>query len=365
MRQEARPLRILQIISSATTSGAEKHILHLSQILRRDGHTVEVMCPPGGWLGEQCRAYGLGVTEIKMKGSGWAHTASAVAHKLRRENFDLVHSHLTRATYFGAIGGLLGGKPAVASVHVASHDQIYKRVARGQNRLVAVSNYVKGMLHGRGVHDRFIDTVYNGTDFIDYDRTDPRIVHRELGIPEGRRVIGLVGRVCHEKGHMIMVKAMKDVVKEHKDAHLVFVGRVEEGFVDELEDEIRASGLERHLTLTGVRNDVPRLLDSFEFTTMPSRQETFGIAAIEAMARRKPVIASRVGGLPEVVRHQHCGLLVDLRPEAVAEAADYLLTNPGDCQAMGEVGKMIVEQKFTLRQMANQLTDVYRKAVGD
>jgi glycosyltransferase involved in cell wall biosynthesis len=97
---------------------------------------------------------------------------------------------------------------------------------------------------------------------------------------------------------------------------------------------------------------------------MPSRQETFGIAAIEAMARKRPVIASRVGGLPEVVRHQQTGILVDLRPESVAEAADFLLSSPSECQAMGEAGRLIVERKFTLRAMANQLTDVYQKAVS-
>jgi glycosyltransferase involved in cell wall biosynthesis len=358
-----RPLKILQIISSATTSGAEKHVVHLSQLLQKDGHYVEVLCPPGGWLGEQCRAYGVPVYESEMKGKGWIRTASFVARKLRQENFDLVHTHLTRATYFGAISGFVANKPAVASVHVANHDQIYKRMARGKNRLVAVSNYVKGMLHGRGVPDRFIDTVYNGTDFIDYDLSDGQAVRRELGIESEKKLIGIVGRVCAEKGHLIMVRAMKDIVREHPNAHLVLVGRIEESFKEAFADEVKAQGLENQITTTGVRNDVARLLDAMEFTSMPSRQETFGIAAIESMARRRPVIASRVGGLPEVVRHNQSGLLVDLRPESVAEAADYLLSNPSECQAMGEAGRIIVERKFTLRAMANQLTDVYQKAV--
>lgn len=360
-----KQLRILQIISSSATSGAEKHVLHLSQILQRDGHHVEIICPPGGWLGAQCRLNDIPVTESDMKGKGWFRTTGIVLRKLRENRIDLVHSHLTRATYFGAISGMLRKKPAIATVHIANHDQIYKRMARQSNRLIAVSNFVRGMLHGRGIPDRYIDTVYNGTDFTDYDLTDPFSVREEFNIGPEKRLIGLVGRVCREKGHLMMIDALKDVVAEHPETHMMFVGRIESHFEEEFQSAIAQADVAKHVTLTGVRHDIPRLLDSFEFTTMPSHQETFGIAAIEAMARRRPVVASRIGGLTEVVRHQQTGLLVDLRPQAIAEAVDYMLTNPEVRESMGELGRILVEQKFTLRAMANQLESVYERAVSN
>jgi len=359
----AKPLKVLQIISSSATSGAEKHVLSLSHLLTQNGHSVEVVCPRGGWLGDQCRLYGIPVHETEMKGAGWFRTTALLMRRFRQGHFDLAHTHLTRATYFGAIAGTLCGRPAVATVHIANHDQVYKRMARDRNRLVAVSNFVRGMLHGRGIPDRYIDTVYNGTDFADLDAHDTSTVRSEFGIPEDRRLIGLVGRVCREKGHLLMIEAMRDVVREYPDTHVMFVGRLEAHFADEFQDAVRTAGVSDHLTMTGVRHDVPRLLDSFEFTTMPSHQETFGIAAIEAAARSKAVVASRIGGLPEVVRHQQTGLLIDLRPQELSEAISYLLDNEGERRQMGTLGRLMVEQKFTLRHMVDRLESVYERAV--
>lgn len=359
-----KPLRVLQVISSSATSGAEKHVLQLSQLLIQKGHDVEIVCPPGGWLGDQCRRHGITVFESDMKGPGWFRTTGLVMRRMRETRADVVHTHLTRATYFGAVAGAMTRRPAVATVHIANHDQIYKRMAHRRNRLIAVSNFVRGMLHGRGIPDRFIDTVYNGTDFTEIGHHDPRSVREEFGFADDKRLIGLVGRVCREKGHLIMVDAMRDLVKDHPNSHVMFVGRIEAAFEPELRDEIRAKGLDSHVTLTGNRSDIPRLLDAFEFTTMPSHQETFGVAAIEAMARRKAVVASRVGGLTEVVRHQQTGLLIDLRPDELAEAVDFLYNNPVERNQMGEFGRQVVEEKFTLRQMVDRLERVYDHARG-
>jgi glycosyltransferase involved in cell wall biosynthesis len=358
-----QPLKVLQVISSSTTSGAEKHVLHLSRRLIERGHTVEIVCPPG-WLGEQCRDLDIPVHETHMKGAGWFRTTGLLMRRFRAGQFDLVHSHLTRATYFGAISGALMGRPAVATVHIANHDQVYKRMARKRNRLVAVSNFVRGMLHGRGIPDKFIDTVYNGTDFTEFERYDTAAVRQEFGIGTEKRIVGLVGRVCREKGHLLMIEAVKDVLRDHPETHLMFVGRVEEHFVAEFNDAVDSAGIRPHLTMTGVRHDVPRLLDAFDFSTMPSHQETFGIAAIEAMARGKAVVASRIGGLPEVVRHQQTGLLVDLRPDELAEAVNYLLENEPERLQMGALGRTIVEQKFTLSHMVDRLEGVYQRAAA-
>lgn len=359
-----RKLNVVQVVSSSATSGAERHVLALSKHLHQSDHKVEVLSPEGGWLSGDLRDAGIPAHTTLMRGTGWFKTVGYLVRMLRHNRADVVHTHLTRATYFGVVAGMLTRTPVVATVHIANHDQVYKRMARGRNRLVAVSNYVRGMLHGRGIPDRFIDTVYNGTDFADFEYESPDAVKSEFGIPSERRLVGLVGRVCREKGHLLMIEAMKDIVKEHPQAHVLFVGRVTKENQPEIDDAISAAGLSERVTLTGNRHDVPRLLDAFEFSTMPSQIETFGLAAIEAMARGKAVVASRVGGLPEVVRHQQNGLLVDLRPQELAEAVDYLLRNTPESQRMGAAGRRIVEEKFTLHRMAKQLESVYERAAG-
>lgn len=357
-------MRILQIVSSSATSGAERHVYQLSTLLRKRGHHVEVICPPGGWLSTQLREQSISVFETAMKGTGWFRTFGYLLRRIRAGQIDVVHTHLTRATWFGVLAGGARQTPVVGTVHIGNHDQIYKRMARRRNRLVAVSNYVRGMLHGRGIPDRYIDTVYNGTDFADVAPSGGQPIHSDFGIPRDRRLVGLVGRVCREKGHLLMVDAMKQVVREHPDAHLMFVGRVEQVFEPEVREAIWEAGLGEHVTMTGVRHDVPWLLDSMALTTMPSHRETFGIAAIEAMARGKAVVASRIGGLPEVVRHGQTGLLIDLRPDELAEAVSYLLSHNDEREQMGAMGRRIVEEKFTLDHMVDRLEGVYQKTLA-
>jgi glycosyltransferase involved in cell wall biosynthesis len=95
---------------------------------------------------------------------------------------------------------------------------------------------------------------------------------------------------------------------------------------------------------------------------MPSYIETFGVAAVEAMARSKPVVASRVGGLPEVVKDGHTGILVDLEPGDIAKAVSYLLTNDNEREAMGIRARQTVEERFTTQRMVNRFEVIYFKA---
>ncbi len=349
--------------SSSATSGAERHVFTLAQGLKKRGHHVQVLTPGPGWLLDILQAEKIPVHTSFMKGSGWWRTMGYLVREVRRNKIDVVHTHLTRSAYIGHALGLITNVPIVTSVHIANNDQIYRRLARKRNKLVAVSNFVRGMLHGKGIPERFIETVYNGTDFVDYELTHPEAVLDELGIPRQRRLVGLVGKVCRDKGQLELITAMRSIHTVHPEAHLVFVGKVEEEFRPEIEQAVIDAGLEDRVTMTGVRHDIHRMLDAFTLSTLPSHMETFGVAAIEAMARGKAVVATRVGALPEVVRHKQTGLLVDLRPAEIAEAVSYLLSNNDEREQMGRMGRHIVEQKFTLQEMSARFEGVYERAV--
>jgi len=322
-----------------------------------------VLTPGPGWLYDILRDEQIPVHTSYMKGSGWWRTMGYLIREVRKNKIDVVHTHLTRSAYIGHALGLVTNVPIVTSVHIANNDQIYRRLARRRNKLVAVSNFVRGMLHGRGIPERYIETVYNGTDFVDFELTHPEAVMDELGIPRHRRLVGLVGKVCRDKGQLEMISAMRSIHSQHPEAHLVFVGKVEEEFRPEIDQAISEAGLADRITITGIRHDIHRVLDAFTLSTLPSHMETFGVAAIEAMARGKAVVATRVGALPEVVRHKQTGLLVDLRPTEIAEAVNYLLSNDDEREAMGRMGRLIVEQKFTLQEMAARFEGVYERTV--
>jgi glycosyltransferase involved in cell wall biosynthesis len=357
------PMRILQLCSSSAVSGAERNVYNLATILRRRGHFVQAITPSVGWLPDALLEEEIPNQIMGMKGTGWWRTIGTSIKQIRNNNIDVVHTHLTRAAYIGHMIGNFTKVPIITSVHVANNDNIYRRLAHRQNRLVAVSDFVRGMLHGRGVPDRFIDTVYNGTDMLNFDHADPFLTKKKWGVEVDREIVGVIGRVCQEKGHLDILRAMKTVLREHPKTHLLFVGRVVPGFEGELENGIQENGLTGHVTLTGERQDVSNLIDSFTLSAMPSYMETFGIAALEAMARGKPVVATRVGGLPEVVREGRTGLLVDLEGEGLPEAISYLLANPATRNEMGVEAKRVVEEQFTLERMVSRFEDVYRRSI--
>jgi glycosyltransferase involved in cell wall biosynthesis len=359
-----RPLRILQIISSSATSGSERHLLCLSRLLLERGHHVEVVCPEPGWLPDVLRAAGVEVHIRQMRGRGRMGTMLFLMRKLRIGSFDVLHTHLTRAAYLGFPAGLVARVPVVTSVHIANNDPIYRRIARGRNRVVAVSHFIREMLDRIGVPSSHVEVIYNGTDLHASPPSDAAEVREELDIPTDAAVVGLVGRACVEKGHLELVRALGSLVGRHPRMHLLLVGKVEDSFRSDLMAALERAGLQGRVTLTGVRHDVPRLLDAMTFSTMPSHHETFGMAAIEASARGKAVVATRVGGLREVVVDGETGMLVDPGVEPLAKALDFLLGDPAARERMGAQGRRYVEEHFTLDRMGDRFEDLYRRVRG-
>jgi glycosyltransferase involved in cell wall biosynthesis len=275
-------LRILQLCSSSAVSGAEKNVFGLSSNLRRRGHYVQTVIPGSGWLSAALLTEEIPCHTMNMRGIGWWQTVGYCLRQIRQNRVDVVHTHLTRAAYIGHAVGLISRKPVVTSVHIDNHDNIYRKLAHGNNRIVAVSDYVRGVLHGLGVPSRYIETVYNGTDFLELDYTDPAKTKASFNLAQEKQIIGVVARICREKGSLEMVRAMKTISLAHPNAQLMFVGKVVEEFRAELEAEIDLQDIRSKITFAGVRHDIPAIIDSFSVAAMPSVLETFGIAALES-----------------------------------------------------------------------------------
>ncbi len=278
---------------------------------------------------------------------------------------DVIHAHLSRATYIALTASLFTGIPLVVSVHVYTKEPIFRFVAHRPNRIVAVSNYIRGVLNARGISDRYIDVVYNGTNFADVIYDEPMEVRREFEIPSDRTLVGLVGKVVREKGHMLALEALTELLADEPKTHLLFVGKTNGEFTDELERRSEGLGVRRHVTFTGERSDLPRLIDSMSFSILPSKMESFGLAVIESMARGKPVVASRVGGLCEVIQDYETGLLVDLTPKALGHGMRYMLGNDGERVRMGNNARKVIQAKFSTPLMVERIEQSYYRALGE
>lgn len=281
------------------------------------------------------------------------------------KRFDIVHAHLSRASYMGLLAERLKHVPLICSAHVETREPVFKFASKRRNRVIAVSEYVKEFMvqNGDVPADR-IDVVHNGTPFADAEYESDQPVAQELGLPAEARMIALVARVAAEKGHDLAIEAMAKVHAKHPDAHLLFVGRCEDGIEETLGSQIKELGLESVIHFTGNRNDVARLVDAMEFTILPSNIESCSLVAMESMARQRPVVASNVGGLKEVIADGKTGILVEKDADRLAEGMIRLLDNPELSKTMGEAGKQRVLENFTMERMIEKVEKVYERALA-
>lgn len=367
-------MNILQVISSSRTSGAEKHMVVLSEGLVRLGHSVVAVCPPGGWLTEQLRDAGIPSVEMPMHGMD-SPRAIFNLQKLARENHsDLIHTHLTRATYLGYFAGVLAHVPVISTVHVLTRDFAYRHLPHGNHWFVAVSDYLRQAIISHGIPPGRVQTVYNGTDFFDlldgkltvHDHITPAAslsVRAELGLPADAQLVGQFGRVDSFKGAPLLVHSIRSVVERCPRAYFVFIGEAMPGVQQALWEMASSEGMDDRLRFTGVRNDVPRLMKAMDVVTLPSLTEACSMAIIEAMAMGKPVVATRAGGNLELIMDQTTGVLVDRNPDNLADAVAMLLGNPETGKRMGLAGQERARTMFSSQAMSRNMERLYQGIV--
>lgn len=322
------------MISSAAMSGAERTVLELAE-----GFGAEVWTPGSGWLTE---VVPRGVT-VPMRGIGFFRTAVRLS---RRRDVDVVHAHLTRGLRLAHLAARLGGPRVVGSVHIYNDGPIYRSLGRAPHRLIAVSEYVRANLVRQGTDPSRIVTIPNGTDLHLAPPTDRLATRRALGIAPDGYVVGVVGRIHPWKGQDLLVRALSGT-----GAVALLVGRVADRSA--LDAAIAASSGVRVIE-TGATEDVVPLLDAMDVLALPSERETFGLAAIEGMARGLPIVAHAVGALPEVVEDGVTGYVV--APPDLGAALQRVRGSD-----LGVAGRARVASRYSVAKMLEAHRAVYER----
>jgi glycosyltransferase involved in cell wall biosynthesis len=225
---------------------------------------------------------------------------------------------------------------------------------------IAASNVIAGMLAADGVPADRITTVHDGVNLGWIDKQPIVDARATFWMPHGAPVVGNVAALVPHKGQKHLVAAAAKVHREEPDARVVIVGEGE--LREPLERQIKDLGLERHVYLAGFRSDALGLMKSFDLFAMSSITEGLGSAMLEAMACRRAIVATRAGGIPEVVVDGQTGLLVPPHDDgALAAAIVRVLRDPGLRQALGEAGRKRVEDEFSAERMVAKTVAVYEE----
>ncbi len=343
-------MRILVASSNRGANGAVHYSRRLIPLLQSAGHHVILACESGSWIEA---AVGDEVPLLRTDFSRWPLTeCDRVAAFCRSEGVDLIHSHLTRSGNFAALLRARHGLASVAHLH-ANHPQVNTGL---HDHLIAVSEDTAA--RHRLVPWNWSVPIETVPNFVDPCQFRPVTYGRDplreaLGATPGTPVIAVVGGISRRKGQDLAVRAFAEVRRARPDAVLAVIGG------GELPAGLPMDGVR----LLGQREDVPRLLPHVTVLMVPSRDEPFGLAAVEAMACGVPVVAFAVGGLRDILRNG-AGVLVP--PKDVGQLSSAVCSLIGDedyRRHQGSVGLTAVRDRFAPAAHLASLESVYRQLV--
>ena len=361
---------ILHLIETSGPGGAEKMLMSLVENLNQKKYRSVICLLKDGWLNTQLRQRGFEtvlIPQAKGLDPGWVYRCVRL---IRQKQIDLLHAHEFNMNVYSCMASWLSNVPSIATVHGKGYyvDRwrrrlAYRAVASFSFRMVAVSQDVRRFLIEQvGVKSDNLVSIYNGIDQKCFLRSEDGMqVRKDLGISDTVPVIGTIGNLYPVKGHIYLVKAAAHVVKRFPEAVFVFAGRG--ALLSELQQEAGRLGIESHVRFLGFREDIPPLLQAMDIFVLPSLSEGLPLSLLEAMASSKPVIATNVGGIPEVIVNEETGYLVPpMDHEHLASRMILLLGDKAKAQHLGRNGRNRVCEKFLLEQMVSAYEDLYDSA---
>jgi glycosyltransferase involved in cell wall biosynthesis len=227
------------------------------------------------------------------------------------------------------------------------------------DRIIAVSTAIEAKLANEGRDIVPISLIRNGVDLQRYDNQEPCCtLPDEYGMEPGSQIVGVVARLEPEKGHPTLLEAWPAVIHAVPDVYLLVVG--EGSRRDALEAQARELRIAHRIVFTGRRDDIPAVTAALDVAVLPSYREAQGLSVLEAMALSRPVVASNVGGIPEMIEDGVTGLLVPPHdPDALAAAIIRLLTDHPSADTLGRAGHDLVHDRFCNELMVDAIAAIY------
>jgi glycosyltransferase involved in cell wall biosynthesis len=349
------------------------------QGLRRKYH-IEMACAPGGPLYDLTEQTGIPVLPIKDFVSEAApfkdiHAFWQVYRLLRKGNYDLIHTHNSKGGFIGRLAAkLAGGIPVIHGVHgYAFHKNepwlrralffLLEYLARNWSvRIICISQPLVDLWVKKKLAPvEKIRKIYSGIDVQEFKQFDKRdVIRQKLGLQQDAIAIGQVSKLWEGKGHIDIIAACPDIVKALPGAKVFFIG---DGPIrNKLENIVLQNGLQDRIIFLGHRRDVVEVTSALDIAILASYYEGMGRVILEAMAAGLPVVATRVGGIVDLVVDQETGLLIDPHsPQQIADAVIRLAKDSALRKTMGLLGKKRVDNRFSAATMVEQIDQLYQE----
>lgn len=362
-------MNVLQVVNSLECGGLEKLVIHLTQKLNEEGTNTLIAClGSGGELAEEARKKGLRVICLNKRPGLDLFVVLRLSALIHRERIDVVHTHNFPPLMYGTLAARLANVKVMNTRHGRAERSAKPLIWKLNHRIAAVSEDAKTeMLRHNVIDPAKVSVIYNAVNPADFNLNNDehvrQLYRKKLGISPETLLLGIVARLAQEKDHLTLIKAFEQVARKLHNVELLIIG--DGPLLSEVKRFARNYEVEHKVRFLGFRDDIPLLLNILNVFVLSSKMEGISMTLLEAMAAAKPIVATDVGGNPEVVDNGRTGLLVSVgNPEAMAAALLKILQNPELAAQMGTAGRKRLEGKFDLGRMIDSYTKLYEEMVA-
>lgn len=365
-----KPLKTLHVNTERTWRGGEQLTLYLINGLKKRGHITDVLAQPGSPMVQAARRDGHRVFECSMRGEVDIFAMGYLISLIRREKYQILHLHTPHSHTLGGVAGFFSGRPSRV-VNKRTDFSIYRHSFLGLNKykynyladgVIAESKKIWDVLVEDGVFKDRLYMVYEGIDARRFDGADGEHLRREFGIQPHQKVIGNIAHFADHKGQIYLIEAIPKVLEKHPEAVFFLVGEGE--LREPLMKRAEELGILKNTYFPGFRKDVPDFFKFFDIFLISSHMEGLCTSILDSFAVKTPVVATRAGGIPEIVQHGVTGLLAPPKdPDGLASTIIEALENPELLKETAQKGHELFCQSFTVDHMVENTLEVYRDLV--
>lgn len=362
------------LITELSMGGAQTALFELLSNINRERFQPTVSCLYNGDhdIAQKIRDEKIPVQDLGMTSKLRVDAFVRMYKLIRKQRPTILHTWMFHANIPGRLLGRIAGVPIIISSERVMEMEspwrlrVNRETARYVDRICCVSEnvakYVKNVIK---IKESKISVIQNGIAIDHFSRASNIVdIRDELDLAEEAPIVAVLGRLHRVKGHKYLIEAWAKLQSSHKSIQLLIIGSGEER--QNLEDQSASLGIQSSVKFIGYRPDASYLLPSIDIAVLPSISEGMPNAALEAMLAGKPMVATRVGGTPEVVLDGRTGILVPPKdPDALARAIDQLLSNPYMAEEMGAAGRQRVKDHFDLKQTVLQTEELYENLLKE
>ena len=356
-------MRIVHINSESTWGGGEAQTCHLICGLQSRGIENTLIAPPGSQIARRIAEEGVRVVEQSMHGEWDVAAIVRLTRILRNLHPDVLQLHTSHAHALGLLAGRLAGIEHIVATRrmdLAIKGPLAALKYRRIDRVVAISEIVQSMLLAAGVPQDRITLIYSAVDCPEhYPQGDLRA---HLGLDSETPVIGTAATLTRRKGHQYLFDAVRTLKERFPRVRLLVAGEGPQE--SELRDLAARLGLDKEIIFLGFRRDIPQLLNTLDVFVLASLKEGLGVALLEAACAGRPIVATNVGGIPEIIKDRQTGLLVPpADSRALAEKLTYLIEHPEQARNLGSNASAFVRDRFSVKTMVESYIRLYQALV--